>query len=390
MKKISLIIIIVLYSLSISCTSQETEKKNYNSAVIDTTDTVTKEKSFEDFLSLFKACQLPLDVSVLKFPLNENGYFETTGLTEIRDERITKNEKYEKIYPACRFDLKNIHGLIYYLANAGIEYKSPRIYLLTFDSKGNKIDSLNLHKNIEHDFFYKKDFTIDKEGHISIKEKANIADTENPDQSIKYSNNHQYKILSNGLIEKQDSTEEISNYGDELLSIGYKILERRYTDYNDDGIQDKLIILKNPLEDWGNASSATILRPLLVLKGKINKRFDPVITNLYAIPCQSCGEKTDIPFSDLVFRRDTLSFRYNRLLAREDISTNYLFLYNKKTDQWELKEVSYLYSREDDSRVISKILTDAEFGQFTIEHFHLDKFNRHLAAIIHNKHKGLR
>ena len=368
-----------------SCTSQGTEKEELTLTV---TDTAKKEKTFDNFLSLFKACQLPLDVSVLKFPLNENGYFETTGLTEIRDERITKNEKYEKIYPACRFDLKNIHGLIYYLANAGIEYKSPRIYLLTFDSKGNKIDSLNLHKNIEHDFFYKKDFTIDKEGHISIKEKANIADTENPDQSIKYSNNHQYKILSNGLIEKQDSTEEISNYGDELLSIGYKILERRYTDYNDDGIQDKLIILKNPLEDWGNASSATILRPLLVLKGKINKRFDPVITNLYAIPCQSCGEKTDIPFSKLNFNQDTISFQFSKIYMQDETSidhidyVDYYFLYRKEQDKWQLSKIHYKYLPGNNNDQIIKDITNKSFDKITLEKFDLYEFNKSLPSFV--------
>lgn len=144
---------------------------------------------------------------------------------------------------------------------------------------------------------------------------------------------------------------------DSFISEGYSILAQRKADFNLDGFEDAVVILKNIHEQETSdyANNKPTLRPLLFLAGDKIGSLHLVARNDKAVYCIDCGGQMGDPFNELVVDKQLVSinhyggsqFRWIRNITfKYDTEKKGWFLY--KDEKENVSRIDSLGSTESD------------------------------------------
>ena len=333
-----------------------------------------KKYDFKTLLNLFPDKQLPVQSTDLEKLLDKNNpgwYLQMPDSFRV-DKYLSLSKR---AYPAAKFKINSNYGLLCYVIEP--EDQPVSIYLFVFNPSGKLMDSVVLQRTMADDFSYVKKSKIDIKGHITTSEKGEYKDPESPQGNYRYNNEFRYQILLNGLIEKRDTVESPTLYDDNYLTGEFKPWINKKTDYNRDGIEDKILILEHRGGlTKSQMDAGTPLRPLLVLKGLPNKRYKLIIDNKNVIPTQSSGGPHDFPLANLKFNMDTLSFQYERITRDKEISIDYIFIFNKDINDWSLNAINYFsFFRDGEEVDVKGHYSSKHFGYIKLSAFNLQDFN---------------
>ncbi|BDS13273.1 hypothetical protein [Aureispira anguillae] len=120
---------------------------------------------------------------------------------------------------------------------------------------------------------------------------------------------------------------------------GHEILAEKKLDFNSDGFEDVVLVLKNKQEeeisDYANDNPSP--RPLLFLAGDEQGSLQLVARNDNAVYCIDCGGQMEDPFNGIAINKHFVSFEYygGSQLRWSRVTT---FYYNKEKKAWFLYE----------------------------------------------------
>ncbi len=220
----------------------------------------------------------------------------------------------------------------------------------------------------------------DKNGNAVINATVFYADPVNGDNTFeqvfelsKFSG--EWKIVSVSLVKHKKVTfskEEVEKEIQKFVLQNYKVFDFAIGDLNNDNIDDVILIQCEIVEDE-NCGDA--VRPLLILVRDGNNKLSVKAKNNNVVYCCACGGIMGDPYAALEIENNT--FTVSHFGGSSDRwSANFTFEYNTKNSDWELlKTVSETFSVHDPdntSNITSK--TKKDFGEVKFTDFDYENF----------------
>ena len=166
--------------------------------------------------------------------------------------------------------------------------------------------------------------------------------------------------LNKCIFEKKDI------YLKDFIPKDYDVLDSLSSDFNNDKIKDKIIVLANKNEFKNNVD-----RIFLVLIGNVDGKYSLIMKNPKVIPCIKCagGAGGEESYSDLVFIKNILSFVQIKIMDTKLLEIKYQFENNNS--EFVLRKInstqSDLYENQEkkDKKIIDNL--NINIKQFNYE-----------------------
>ena len=144
-----------------------------------------------------------------------------------------------------------------------------------------------------------------------------------------------------------------------FIPVGYTLLDSAISDLNKDGYKDVVLILKSKKEE----SFSEKLRPLLILHGDKNKKYNLIARNDSVVLCQGCGGVFGDPYDNLVIKNNFFSvehyggshWRWTRIMT---------FKYDPKTKRYILhRDAGESYHMDDPEKTTENLNRKKDFDK---------------------------
>ncbi|UOQ65178.1 hypothetical protein [Hymenobacter volaticus] len=165
-----------------------------------------------------------------------------------------------------------------------------------------------------------------------------------------------------------DSVQQLAPF----IPTGYNLLEATSGDLNLDALPDKVLVLQR-IDPDTSAMGDTLDRPLLLLLGQPNHRYQLAARNDRAVMCSGCGGMMGDPYQGITIKKGFFSVEHygGSGWRWTHIST---FKYAPADKQWYLhREGGDSFHAADPEKVETHIETVRDFGQVSFADYDYEK-----------------
>ncbi len=157
---------------------------------------------------------------------------------------------------------------------------------------------------------------------------------------------------------------------DSFVLDNHSILSQATTDFNADGFEDAVLILKKDKEEETSdyANNKPTLRPLLLLAADSTGSFHLIARNDKAVYCVDCGGQMGDPFSDLIAHEQYVSIQHYGG-SQNRWARHLTFKYDREKKQW------FLYKDAEETFNASTPVDTSNLSDKNYFNTPLDSFN---------------